>query len=293
MYEKVTKCPVCENTDYTNYSIVKDHMITKEDFHLSKCSNCEFIFTNPRPDKEHIGKYYQSDVYVSHSDTKKGIINKLYHSVRKKSLKNKVSIVKEYSPEAKTILDYGSGTGYFPEILKQYQYEVYAFEPDENARKQTKDKIKDNVYDNIDELPDKKFDVITLWHVLEHIHDLNETIIKLTQKLKPKGTIIVAVPNHNAPERDYYKNEWAAYDVPRHLYHFTKNSIKELFKKHKYSLKDVLPMKYDSYYVSLLSEEYITGKKSLFKAYKRGKASNKKAKANNEYSSLIYILKKK
>lgn len=296
MYERLDNCPICDHHQYKIVHICEDKLVSEESFALVRCDECGFVYTNPRPTIEEIGKYYQSDEYVSHSNTKKGIINTLYGIVRNKTLKQKLKLINSFKTKQKRLLDIGCGTGHFLATAKKGGWEISGVEKDDNTRHATEAKLDTSLYSDFEEVPEnKKFDIITMWHVLEHVHQLNETIVKLKKLIHKKGRIIIAVPNYNAEDRKVYGDEWAAFDVPRHLYHFTQNSMNTLIRKHGMKIKRSLPMKYDAYYVSLLSEQNSKQQKGRIKqyldAFLNGLKSNKKAANTKEYSSLIYIIK--
>ena len=294
MYEKVEKCPLCNNKNHENYIICKDFTVSQESFAITKCKSCDFLFTNPRPDKKIIQDYYESQDYISHSDSANSPINILYKLVRRYTLKSKLSLLSSLT-QRKTLLDYGCGTAALLELALNNKWIVTGVEPNNQARTIAKSKIGEQVFSNIEKLDDgQTFDVITLWHVLEHIHDLNKTIIRLKSHLNKKGTILIALPNHHSLDQEIYREHWAAYDVPRHLYHFNQLTFKSFVQKHNLRVINIVPMKFDSYYVSLLSERYKTGKPNYIKSIINGWKSNRWAyKNNNNYSSLIYVLKNK
>ena len=286
-------CPVCGTTSFSPFIVCKDYTVSKESFNIVSCDNCSFKFTNPIPDEKAIGRYYESDEYISHSNTSKGLVNSLYQTVRNHTLKKKVQLISSLTKD-KTLLDVGSGTGEFLNQCQISGYNVQGVEPSSTGREQALNnfnlKIKEEDY--LDEIPKDSIGVVTMWHVLEHVYHLNERIEQLYKIIKPNGYLIVAVPNHTSFDAENYKEHWAAYDVPRHLYHFSPQIIKQLFEKHKFLLERTLPMKFDSFYVSMLSEKYKTGKTNLFSAFMTGLKSNLKAGKENTYSSQIYILKK-
>jgi 2-polyprenyl-3-methyl-5-hydroxy-6-metoxy-1,4-benzoquinol methylase len=290
-----TNCPICEAEKFNKEVSCKDYTVSQKNFDIVKCEKCEFLFTNPIPLESEIGKYYESDEYISHSNTSKGIINKLYQTVRSITLNQKVKLVKRVVKGNK-LLDIGSGTGDFLNICNNNGYEVIGIEPSENAKKSAIENYQLDIYseEKIKVLTNGSFDIITMWHVLEHVYNLKERVEEIHKLLVKKGVLIVAVPNHISYDAEYYKEHWAAYDVPRHLYHFAPNDIKNLFEKNGFKLEDVLPMKFDSFYVSMLSEKYRSGKTNLLKAFRIGFKSNQKAaKAKTpKYSSQIYILRK-
>lgn len=294
-YERLEQCPVCGKSDLKNFLVVQDKSVTQESFVIVQCENCGFKFTNPRPDETSIGKYYESEDYISHSDTNKGILSKAYKIVRSIAIKDKVELINRVASQKGNILDYGCGTGYFLAACQKDGWQVEGFEPNSTANNLAAEILGKEVENKtLEEFNNDQFDVITLWHVLEHIHTLNETFQKLYRLLKPNGAFIIAVPNSDSLDAKKYGENWAAYDVPRHLYHFNQATMKRFLKKHKLVLEDTKPMKYDAYYVSLLSEKYKAGKTNMLSSVTSGFKSNYYASKNNQdYSSLIYIARKK
>lgn len=289
----IEKCLVCGSGSFEPFLVCKDYTVSQEKFNIVSCKSCGFKFTNPRPDDSVLGNYYKAEEYVSHTNTKKGIVNKLYHAVRSYTLKKKIQLIDSYVSRG-TILDYGCGTGMFLSACKKVGWEGFGMEPDDNARKIASeqglnvfsDKGKIQTY-----ITDKKFNAITLWHVLEHVTDMSETLSFFKTRLEKDGILIIAVPNHVSYDAEYYKEFWAAYDVPRHLHHFELKSMKALLENAGFKLQETKPMKFDSFYVSMLSEKYKTGTVNLFKAFMVGLKSNIKSKDSNHYSSTIYIFK--
>lgn len=292
--EQISNCPICKNKQFKKYLEVEDHTVSQEKFQIVECMNCGFKFTNPRPNQEEIGKYYKAESYISHTNTTKSVIAKIYHTVRKYTLKNKVDLINRLSPQKGKLLDVGCGTGMFLNEARENGWIVKGIEPNSDARRIAEDINKTIIETEIlTSFKNEKFKIITLWHVLEHIHLLNETINWLKERILENGIIIIAVPNYESKDAKIYREQWAAYDVPRHLYHFSQKSIKELFEREGLKLVETLPMKFDSFYVSMLSTKYQTGRINYVKAFFAGLKSNQYAKShNNNYSSLIYVLKK-
>jgi 2-polyprenyl-3-methyl-5-hydroxy-6-metoxy-1,4-benzoquinol methylase len=293
MLEKIDNCPICGNNTFEYLLLCKDHMVSQETFTIQKCSACQLLFTNPRPDKHQIGSYYKSDLYISHTDKSNSVTNSIYKLARKFTLKQKLKLINRLSAD-KSILDFGCGTGDFLTTCKNDQWNINGFEPDEDARSIAESKTKITIYNKIDNLKKlSEISIVTLWHVLEHIHDLNETLDTLVNLMRKKGKIVIAVPNYNSFDAKIYQEYWAAYDVPRHLYHFSKATISKLLNYHSLKITEILPMKLDSFYVSLLSEKYKNGQGNIVKSIINGCKSNIYANKNQDnYSSLIYIAEK-
>ena len=271
---------------------VKDYSVSKELFELKYNKELDMLVTTPQPRKEDLAKYYETEDYISHTDHKRNFFEKLYHLVRKYAIKNKIDLLNSLASKG-DFLDVGCGTGDVLLAAKKNGWNITGIEPNTLAREIANKKTNNCVYDieTLLALPEHSFDIISLWHVLEHLPDLDFHLTQFKKLLKPKGKLIIAVPNYKSYDANHYKEFWAAYDVPRHLWHFSKNSIKVLFDKFNMKIDKVLPMKFDSFYVSLLSEQYKTGKKNFLKAFYIGLVSNMKAKRTKEYSSLIYIIK--
>lgn len=276
------------------YLIVKDHSVSGEEFQLNRNSKYGFLETCPQPSSEELPKYYESEDYISHTDSKRNLFEKAYHIVRSVALKQKLKIINRYSGDDKTLLDVGCGTGDFLEVAQNNNWNVTGIEPNSKARQIANSKTNNSAFEieYLKSLKEHSFDVITLWHVLEHLPNLEMHIELFNHLLKPNGTLIIAVPNYNSLDASFYQEFWAAYDVPRHLWHFSQNSMKRLFSNFNMKVIKIVPMKFDAYYVSLLSEKYKTGRMNYLRAFVKGLQSNIKARCSGEYSSLIYILKR-
>lgn len=277
-------------TNKKHFLTVKDFSVSQEIFELFYDETLDMLITHPQPSSDVLGKYYESADYISHTDSKRSIFEKAYHFVKNIALKNKLNLINSYQPSKGLILDIGAGTGDFLNVAQNDGWKTVGVEPSDKAKAIAKNKGVSFV-ENTSELENHTFDVISMWHVLEHVPNLEEQIKELKRLLKPSGTLIVAVPNFKSFDAKHYGNFWAAYDVPIHFWHFSKTAIQKLFAKENMKLEKVLPMKFDSFYVSLLSEKYKTGKMNYFKAFFIGLQSNWKAKQKMEYSSHIYILK--
>lgn len=290
-------CPICNTS--TCYKVLSSHdfSLTNDTFYVAQCANCSLRITFPIPSKEAIGKYYNFKEYISHSDTNKGFFNKIYHFVRKRTLLQKSIWVQSLFTGYKgNLLEVGAGTGAFANAMSLKGWNVTALEPDAASRRLAAEIHGLNVFpiENLYKLESNQFDVITLWHVLEHVHDVKAYLHQFHTLLKPNGRLIIAVPNYTSYDASFYKKYWAAYDLPRHLYHFSPVSMISLLQSTHFNLAQIKPMWYDSYYVSILSEKYKkTGLMGIVRALLIATISNLIAYKNNKRtSSLIYEIKK-
>ena len=276
-----------------SFITVKDFSVSGESFSLLLNEEYQILKTHPQPTLDKLGSYYEFEDYISHTDGKRTMFEKMYHFIKRKAIRDKVSLINSYQPLKGRILDIGAGTGDFLLEAKNQNWEILGIEPNDKAKRIAVGKgIKFG--DTIEKLESNSFDVITMWHVSEHVPDVEHQVAELKRLLKPSGTIIIAVPNFKSYDANHYKEFWAAYDVPRHLWHFSKTAIEKLFDKQNMNLEDIKPMWFDSFYVSMLSEQCKKGKANNIKAGSIGLLSNLKALFNTEKcSSLIYIIRKK
>ncbi|SFC96286.1 class I SAM-dependent methyltransferase [Algibacter pectinivorans] len=272
---------------------VKDHSVSGEVFELIQNLEYGFLETTPQPSSDKLSNYYESEDYISHTDSKRNLFEKAYHLVRSFSLKKKLNLINSCSSEGKKLLDIGCGTGDFLKTAQQNNWIVSGIEPNQQAREIANKKTNGSVFNTgqLLKFEPNSFDVITLWHVLEHLPNLDEQIATFKKLLKANGTLIIAVPNYKSFDAQYYKSFWAAYDVPRHLWHFNKTSISNLVSKQSFKVNKIKPMWFDSFYVSMLSEKYKTGSMNAVKGFWIGLRSNLKAIGSKEASSLIYVIK--
>lgn len=268
----------------------KDFSVSGETFELFKDEELDMLVTRPQP--ENLSRYYESEDYISHTDAEKSLMDKMYQVVKRRNLKNKIQLIESQTNKPKSLLDIGAGTGDFLLFAKSRGFEVVGVEPNEKARQLSSQKGIP-LHQEIQNIIDQKYDAITLWHVLEHLPNLDDQIKTITSLLKNDGVLVIAVPNFNSYDASHYGKYWAAYDVPRHLWHFSKASIAKLFDPHGMEVTAIKPMWFDAFYVSMLSEKYKGNKLYWMNAFFVGLWSNAKAVFTKEYSSLIYILKKK
>ena len=281
------------NQNKSSYIKVKDHSVSGEEFDLILNKEFGYLETTPQPSLENLSRYYESEDYISHTNSKRNLFEKAYHIIRNVSLKRKLKLINTFQSEEKKLLDIGCGTGSFLKTAKDNGWQVSGIEPNEKARAMANKSCGNLVFntEKLQKFKNESFDVITLWHVLEHLPDLEQQVSTFKKLLKPNGTLVIAVPNFKSFDALHYKSFWAAFDVPRHLWHFSRDSVSKLFLNEKMIVEKTLPMVFDSFYVSLLSEKYKRNFIKLLPAFFIGLRSNLKANRSGEYSSLIYIIK--
>lgn len=296
MTENLNHCPACGNGSSLPWMECTDYTVSREKFRLNQCTRCNLIYTNPRPDTMGISKYYQSEEYISHSNTNKGLINKLYRSIREITRSGKIKRIEQLVPQRGKLLDYGCGTGEFLATAKSKGWVTEGIEPEISAREQALQNHGLNIKTpaQIVEFQNDEFDVITLWHVLEHVHDLHDTLSQFHRILNKNGYLVIAVPNVESTDAQSYKEFWAAYDVPRHLYHFSMDSLSQLMDSHHFSLVSTGKLFFDPFYISMLSEKYKSGSINYLNAFMKGLQTTLKGRKNiRANSSLVYVFHKK
>lgn len=292
---EVKECPVCGHEVFSLKFFCEDYFVSHENFPIYVCQSCTFNFTRNIPGKGAISKYYEADDYISHSDTKKGLVNKIYHAVRKIMLSKKANILKKHHAPG-TLLDVGCGTGYFAHEMLSRGWNVIGVEPSpvaaDFASKEFGIEIKQSLFAS--GFHEKQFDAITLWHVLEHFDELNATLATLNSLLKNDGTVVIALPNVTSYDAEKYGRYWAAYDVPRHNWHFSPETFEQLISRHGFYIREIRPMPFDAFYIAMLSEQYkksgIPRLRGLFTGIR---SSFICLKNRNKSSSLIYVVKKR
>lgn len=285
------KCPWCDSEKTLIHLWVKDLFLTQEPFEIYECLKCGLLFTEPRPDDKNIGKYYQSEEYYSHQENKSGFIPKIYESVKRVNLKHKRNLATKGLKVGK-MLEIGCGVGDFLHEMEQKGWNCTGIEPSKEAKAIAQTRVKANILnpDELATLEDESFDLITMWHVLEHVDNLKEEVMHLQRLLKKGGRLVLALPNFKSADAEFYREYWAAYDVPRHLNHFCRESVNNIFKNTKLKLKKTDKLVWDAYYISYMSEKYKNHTLPLLKGAIRGLISNSKARKSGEWSSLVYVL---
>ena len=291
--ENLSNCPGCGSAEMVKQFVAKDYTVSQNSFGIYACQACGLNFTNPRPKSENAGYFYKSDTYISHSDTQVGLVNKLYHAVRNITLKQKVGWIQSEQKGNKELLDIGCGNGHFLHACQQAGWNITGMELDPDTAARAAILVQDKIYPNLTTIPeDKQFELITLWHVLEHVYELDAYFSFFKKRIQPDGKLLLALPNSKSYDASYFKEFWAAYDVPRHIYHFTPETIQYVAKKHGFTLVQQRGQIFDSFYIALLSNQYRSGSKRLIHSFFIGLWSNLLAwtKTGN-YSSNVYIFK--
>ncbi|MBK8955571.1 MAG: class I SAM-dependent methyltransferase [Saprospiraceae bacterium] len=288
-------CPVCNHSKFTKQFSCIDYTVSRSSFEIVQCEHCKLLLTSPRPENQELGKYYQSKTYISHSDSSEGLINKLYKSIRHLTLWMKLRWLKNLSDRG-TLIDIGSGAGYFLNACKKQGYQVTGIEPDETTRNLSIEKFQLSCYSEsyLEEIKNETADLITMWHVLEHVPEPGSRLQQINRILKDSGYLIIAVPNCDSFDAKYYREFWAGYDVPRHVWHFKPNQLIELAKHHQLECVEIKPMIFDAFYVSILSEKYKKNIFGLLLGGLIGMLSNINAAfaKTPKFSSQVYIFKK-
>lgn len=294
--EKLNACPVCKGTSFKLIHTCTDFVASGESFNIEECQECQLQFTNPRPDEKEIGRYYQSDKYISHAGSDKselGVTYKLYDIIRNYSIGKKLDLIKEYHKSG-NLLDLGCGLGYFLDGVKNdATFNALGADVSDEAITYVKKKFDIEVINeaSLNQVAENSFDVITQWHVMEHVHQLEQRIKHLKHMLKPGGTMFIAVPISESWDAKYYKAFWDGYDVPRHLYHFSRKSFHHLMKKHGFRVEKEKGMWFDAPYISMRSEYHQKHSLGFFKGATIGTISNLNALFTGRFSSIMFIVK--
>lgn len=287
------KCPWCQSGNAHLHLSLKDYFLTQEPFDIMVCEDCGLLYTTPKPSDEKIGDYYKSEAYYSHQENKKGFIPRVYEAVKSVNLKHKIAIATQGKLPGR-LLDIGCGVGDFLHFAEQNGWQCTGAEPSDDASSIAKKRIKAEIMlpKDLKKLPDESFDVITMWHVLEHVSDLQWQVNQLNRLLKKGGRLVVALPNFRSYDAQYYKDKWAAYDVPRHLNHFSQDSIAKIFNINGLIQNQTQKLVWDAFYISFLSEKYAQKSLPLLRGAFRGLISNVTAQKSGEWSSLVYVFEK-
>ena len=275
---------------FTLIAKTKDYLVTGSSFEVRLDQQTQIAHTYPQPSEDELGKYYASEEYISHGNKKRSVIERVYAIAQKIMLKQKEQWLTKHSKQNKRYLDFGCGTAALVQHLNQKNWEAYGVEPSEKARNFSI--VKERLYPSLEELPQKDFDVIALWHVLEHLSDPAKSLKAFYDRLDHQGHLFLALPNFNSYDAKYYENFWAAYDVPRHLWHFSAKGIIGLCEENGFEFVESKGLGLDAFYVSYLSERHQKNKVAFIKGMIVGCWSNLLALFTQEYSSKLYVFKK-
>ena len=289
-------CPLCSSPEISHFLNCTDHFVSKEVFNISQCEKCGFTFTQDSPEESEAGRYYESDEYISHSNSKKRITDKAYQIIRRIMLNRKKRIIRKITGlSSGSILDIGSGTGHFLNTMKIAGWSIKGVEINVKAREFASSRFKIDTIspEKIQMLPSGSFDCITLWHVLEHFHEPYRFMEEIGRLLKPDGLVIIALPNNRSYDSTYYGKSWAAYDVPRHLWHFNPDTFSLFAGRNKFNLQGKKTLPFDVFYISILSEKYRGVTFPFFLGAIKGLIfSLRSILKRSGSSSMIYILKR-
>lgn len=289
-------CPLCSSEQISLHLNCTDNFISGKDFAIFKCSACGFLFTQDYPDESEIGSYYESDDYISHSDTSEGLSNKLYRLARSFMLGRKKDLI--YSTTGNRtgkILDIGCGTGHFASTMKKTGWQVQGIEINEKARNFGASHFGLEVFapDKLSDLKSDHFDCITLWHVLEHFHNPFNYASEIYRLLKPGAVCILALPNSSSYDAYHYNRFWAAWDVPRHLWHFSPSTFRDFSEKTGFITDSFRILPLDVFYISLISEKYKRSALPFIYGFTKAAIFSFLTLFNKrKSSSVIYILRK-
>ena len=250
-------CPSCGSEKSNLFLQAPDYRISQLDFEIHSCWNCGLHYTKAVPSADTIGSFYKADSYDSHRVDNKSLISRIYRMVRKINVAKKIKWIHRYNSKRGLVVDYGCGLGHLVSELKNQGYNAQGFEIDADVRALSRETLNLEIHplEDFHLLDEASISVITMWHVLEHVYELNSDFQHIVDKLADDGAIFIAVPNFKSYDAKFYKKEWEAYDLPRHLYHFDNESIKRFCSRFGLRLESKIPMRFDSYYVSMRSEK--------------------------------------
>jgi 2-polyprenyl-3-methyl-5-hydroxy-6-metoxy-1,4-benzoquinol methylase len=269
---------------------IKDYFYSQDVFEVLPSKHEGVLETFPKLNEAELSGYYNHENYISHQTKSKTLLEKVYQVAKRVMIKRKQNKVFNFCKSGR-ILDIGTGTGDFLKSFDSKSWEKFAIEPNEGLHKALKNE-KIHILKSVEEIQHQQFDVITLWHALEHIPNLEGTLQRIQSSLNPDGVLIIAVPNYNSYDAAFYKTHWAAWDVPRHVWHFSKSGLISLCQKFNFEFVTNSPLLLDAFYISIISEKY-RNSNNMLRAFCVGLYSNLLGLFKNEYSSFVYVLNAK
>lgn len=290
-------CPACQATTATDLFQARDHLVSGREFLIRRCTNCGMGWTVDPPAEEDAGKYYVSDEYISHTDSKQSLADRLYHLARGFMLKRKGKLVDSaVGKSAGIMMDFGSGTGYFAAFMQQRGWQVTGIELSEMARNYSVERfgIRAIGPQQVRDLPSASADCVTFWHVLEHLYDPAGWMDEVKRILKDDGRCIIALPNFASADAEWFGKRWAALDVPRHLWHFSPQAFREFAEKQGFVCESTSALPLDLFYISLLSYRNDGKGMPLARGVLTGVViALRSLFRRDSASSLVYVLSKK
>ena len=267
---------------------IKDYFYSQEVFEVLPSKHEGILETFPKLSEEKLSEYYYHEKYISHQTQSKSLFDKAYQFAKRFMTKRKQKMVLKFHSSGR-ILDIGTGTGDFLKSFDPKRWEKYAIEPNEDLHQRLKEN-NISLLDGVDKIKNHKFDVITLWHALEHIPNLEETLQSIRESLTPNGILVIAVPNYKSFDAKFYKSFWAAWDVPRHVWHFSKQGLISLCQTFDLKFYNTISLPLDAFYISIVSEKYRKSN-NIVRGFMVGLYSNVSGMFKNEYSSFVYVFK--
>ncbi len=296
-YQEFKPCPLCGASGQIPYAGCTDYTVSKEHYTLMRCPSCGMVYTLDPPSQDKMAQYDKLGLKLKLGDSPSGLIGKLYYRVRSYMLGRKAHIVESQSYRtAGTLLNYGAKTGFFSHRMERRGWKVISVEKYHEERQFSLEMFHHRMIDlnEMDKLRPGTFDVITLWHVFEHNPHPDKLLDRFYDLLRPGGILVMACPNICSTDAMHYGPYWAAYDVPRHLWHFSPTSLCNLVHKHGFTLMHHESMPFDSFYISILSEKQMRHKLAFIRGFLYGLHSwlvslSKRGKS----SSLVYVFRKR
>ena len=297
IYQDFNSCPLCGAYGQTPYADCTDFTVSRESYILMRCPECGMVYTSNPPKECDTSKYDKLDLKLKLGDSPAGLIHKLYYYIRLRMLSRKAHIVESQSYRTGgSLLNYGAKTGYFSHKMERRGWKVTSIEKYHEERLFSLEMFHHRMFDvpEMDRLHPETFDVITLWHVFEHCYDPNGLLDKFYKLLRPTGILIMACPNIRSTDAMHYGPYWAAYDVPRHLWHFNTTSLSELAHKHGFTLMHRERMPFDCFYISILSEKHKRHKMAFLRGILYGFHCWLVSLAHpDSSSSMVYVFRKR